>query len=196
MTDPPSQPPADDEHDEFDDWDEDWNERRFLGMQPRSALLVIMAVGVVAAIVAIAVVAVTSSGRNSGQTQAATGVPTGSPSQVPAGQVTCSVITADPNLAGRYTFVPTPLSPPDVPLPTVPPARQCTGHPDKGNAPDVVALIWPGAEVGTYRQQLIDADWTFDDVRGAVSFFSNPSSAYEIAMLEVNGALVALYDQG
>jgi hypothetical protein len=76
------------------------------------------------------------------------------------------------------------------------PSRQCTGTPDKGNAPDIVALIWPGVAADTYRQQLINADWSFDDARGAVSFFSNPRSAYEIAVLEVNGALVGLYNQG
>lgn len=196
MTDPPSQPPADDEHDELDDWDDDWNERRVLGMQPRTALMVIMAVGVAAAIIAVIVVAVTNSSGNSGQTQAATGVPTGSLSQVPTGEVTCSVITADPNLAGRYTFVPAPLNPPDVPLPTVPPLRQCTGTPDKGNSGQVAALIWPGMDLGVYRQQLINSGWSYDDVRGAVSFFSSKSSTYEIAMLEVNGALVALYNRG
>lgn len=201
MTEPPSKPPADKSPDEpDDDWDDDWddwNERRILGMVPRTALWVVMTVGVAAALIVIIVVAVINSG-NSSPTQAATGVPTDSvaPSQ-PTGQVTCSVLTADPNLAGRYTFVPAPLNPPNVLLPALPPKRQCTGSPNKPdsrNPPDIVALIWPGAAVDTYSQQLLGAGWTSNDVRGAVSFFTNTSASYEIALLEVNGALVALYN--
>jgi hypothetical protein len=195
-------PPPDAPRDEpDDDWDDDWDdpdERRFLGMTPRTALWVIMSVGVGFAIIAIVVVAILNSGKSQNQAAPDTTVPTGTlvPSTVPPAQVTCAVITADPNLAGRYRFVPTPTDLPNTPLPALPPSRQCTGTAVHGKAPQIVALIWPDLTLDTYRQQLLGADWLYDDQRGQVQFFKNPSSPYEIAILTVDNALVGLYDQG
>ena len=84
----------------------------------------------------------------------------------------------------------------DTTLPAVPPALQCTGTADHGKAPQIVALIWPNLAMDTYRQQLLGADWEYADQRGDVQFFQNHSSAYSIALLTVDDALVALYDQG
>jgi hypothetical protein len=196
-------PPPNDPRDESDDdWGDDWqdpDERRFLGMTARTALWVIMSVGVGLAIIAIIVIALVNSGKSNNQAApGTTGGPTStlSPAAVPPSQVTCAVITADPNLAGVYTFVPAPTDLPNTPLPALPPARQCTGTADRGKAPNIVALIWPDLTTDTYRQQLLGADWLYDDQRGQVQFFKNPSSPYEIAILTVDNALVALYDQG
>lgn len=196
---PPAGPPPDEPD---DDWDDDWqdpDERRVLGMTPRTAIWVVMAVGVGLAIIAIIVVAVLNSGKSNNEA-VATNLPTSTLSapDVPPGEVTCSVISADKNLAGRYTFVSAPMHLPDTTLPAVPPALQCTGTADHGNgkAPAIVALIWPNLAMDTYRQQLLGADWEYADQRGDVQFFQNRSSAYAIALLTVDDALVALYDQG
>jgi hypothetical protein len=194
---PPAGPPPDEPD---DDWDDDWqdpDERRVLGMTPRTAIWVVMAVGVGLAIIAIIVVAVLNSGKSNNEA-VATNFPTSTLSapDVPPGEVTCSVISADKNLAGRYTFVSAPMQLPDTTLPAVPPALQCTGTADHGKAPQIVALIWPNLAMDTYRQQLLGADWEYADQRGDVQFFQNHSSAYSIALLTVDDALVALYDQG
>jgi hypothetical protein len=198
MTDPPPEDPQNKPPD--DDWDDDWDEpdeRRILGMTPRTALWAIMAVGVAVAVIWIAVIAISNSG-NSPDAAPATGprpTSTLSPSQVPAGEVTCAVITDDPNFAGVYTFTPAALDPPHAPMPAMPPARQCTGSPDHGNSGDIVALIWPNVDRDAYEQVLIGANWTFDDQRGAVTFYRNAGSPYTIALSPVDGALVALYSQ-
>jgi hypothetical protein len=194
-------PPTDPPDDSDDDWSDDWqdpNERRFLGMTARTALWVIMSVGVGLAIIAIIVIALVNSGNSNNQAARDITGPTSTlvPSSVPPAQVTCAVISADPNLAGVYTFVPAPTDLPNTPLPALRPARQCTGIATHKKAPQIVALIWPDLTMDTYRQQLLGADWLYDDQRGQVQFFKNPSSPYEIAILTVDNALVGLYDQG
>lgn len=193
MTEPPDEP---------DDWDDEWDaphrRRGLFGLDTRTAWTVVVAGGAAVAVAAvvIALIVIGNGGGNSsgnggsGSTPTATDVGTAAPG---AG-VTCAVLSRDPSMTNRITFTDGGVAPTGLPLPGAAPAHVCNGTPVQGPKTDVTALIWPDVSLASYERQLSDAGWVAAPA-GPVVVYTEVGSPYQIALLSVTGALVALYHQ-
>lgn len=181
-----------DDSDDWDDWDDEWNapSRRRFSLDSRSAWTLVVAGAAVVVLVAILVALLVVGGHHGGSTPS----PTQSGTAAAGHGVTCSVVAQDPTMTNRFTFSEGGTVPSGVPLPGPPPAHVCSGAPVHGPKTDVTALIWPNVSIGSYQQQLSDAQWTFQ-LAGPAAIYTNVGSPYQIALVTVNGALVALYHE-